>query len=235
MDSIGKVARLRRYPVKSMMGEDLQTAVLEPYGVVGDRVYAFVMDNAPNPKFPWMTAREVEEMLLYSPTSLSDFGVEVQSPDGSKFPITHIPFEKLIEEKSGRQISLIHRQSGCHDSKPVSILGLQTIKKLSSEMGAEDLAQERFRANIYGDWDSGEPFLEDTLLDRELSIGKNQVRLKIVKKDSRCVIPTLDPVTAISNPLVLETIKSRHNGCFGVYAEVVYPGTIKLGDSISVV
>ena len=35
------IARLWRYPVKSMGGEELTTLVVEPGGVTGDRGYAF--------------------------------------------------------------------------------------------------------------------------------------------------------------------------------------------------
>ncbi len=57
--------------------------------------------------------------------------------------------------------------------------------------------------------------------------------LKVVKKDSRCIIPTLDPMSAAASPRVLEVIKSNHAGTFGVYAEVISTGVIQRGDSIS--
>jgi uncharacterized protein len=39
---IGKVASLFRYPVKSMMGEELSEADVTQYGVLGDRTYALI-------------------------------------------------------------------------------------------------------------------------------------------------------------------------------------------------
>jgi len=41
-ERVGTLVRLRRYPVKSMAGEDLQEARLNFAGVSGDRVYAFL-------------------------------------------------------------------------------------------------------------------------------------------------------------------------------------------------
>ena len=42
---IGTVVSLWRYPVKSMMGEELPTAQVRDHGLLGDRVYA-LLDSA---------------------------------------------------------------------------------------------------------------------------------------------------------------------------------------------
>jgi uncharacterized protein len=235
MKEIGKVSRLRRYPVKSMRGEDLESATVEAYGLLGDRAYSYVLDHAPNPRFPWMTARQAAQMLLYKPKITPSGEIEVETHEGSHYSISDTALEKSLEEKYGYPISLKHQQTGCHDAKPISLLGLSTIRKLEKETQITELAPERFRANIYADWNSGIPFLEDGLVGKEIAVGGDGVVLRIVKKDSRCVIPTLDPATSISNPEVLETIQIKHGGCFGVYAEVVSGGMIRLADSITVV
>ena len=43
---VGTVSELRRYPVKSMLGEELQRAPVTAKGVVGDRAYALVDDES---------------------------------------------------------------------------------------------------------------------------------------------------------------------------------------------
>jgi uncharacterized protein len=235
MEELGKISRLRRYPVKSMRGEDLETAQVETYGVAGDRLYAYVLDHPPNPRFPWMTAREASEMLLYKPQFRSPGEIVVTTPGGGDLSISNLSLEESLEQKYGHAITLIHKETGCHDSKPISLLGLETARLLEKETHIETLAPERFRANIYADWDTHRPFFEDELVGKEIQIGKDGVVLKVVKKDSRCVIPTLDPETSRENPQVLQTIKEKHGGCFGVYAEVVSVGTIKLADRISLV
>ncbi len=232
MKEIGKVSRLRRYPVKSMKGEDLESAIVEAYGLLGDRTYSYVIDHAPNPRFPWMTARQAAQMLFYKPKITSSGEIDVETPEGSHYSISDTALEKSLEKKYGYPISLKHQETGCHDTKPISLLGLQTIGELGKETQIRELAPERFRANIYADWHSGLPFLEDRLVGKEIAVGADGVVLKIVKKDSRCVIPTLDPATSIADPDVLETIKEKHGGCFGVYAEVVSGGIIRLADII---
>ncbi len=151
MKKIVNVARLRRYPVKSMKGEDLENVEVKSYGIVGDRIYAYVVDHSPNPRFPWMSARQAAEMLLYRPTFLGSDEIDIQSPDGKRYSINDRSLEQSLKEKYGYPISLKYRESGCQDSKPVSLLGLQTVKKLEEEIGIRELAPERFRANIYAD------------------------------------------------------------------------------------
>src|SRR3954462_4492715 len=41
---VGRVRSLHRYPVKSMLGEDLDRVAVDRRGVVGDRAYALIDD-----------------------------------------------------------------------------------------------------------------------------------------------------------------------------------------------
>jgi uncharacterized protein YcbX len=66
MPMIGRIESLWRYPVKSMRGEVLEQVFLGFSGVYGDRLYAFQSAKAPK-GFPYHTAREQEELLLYTP------------------------------------------------------------------------------------------------------------------------------------------------------------------------
>lgn len=237
MEKIGEIRFIRRYPVKSMMGEDLKEAMIESSGLVGDRVYAFIDDRNDDKKFPWMTARQAHEFLLYKPrfvshaSEISESEVVVTCPDGKEYSVTDGNFENHLEKKHGYEMSLKHDKNGCFDARPISLFSLQTAKKLEEETKLEHLSHLRFRANLYASWDNGEPFYEDKLLDKSLQIGEI-LQIRIVKKDSRCIIPTLDPRTSISSPVVLETIKKSHGGYAGVYAEVERPGLAKVGDEI---
>jgi uncharacterized protein YcbX len=40
--SIGKVVSIWRYPVKSMIGEELNSSYVTERGLIGDRVYALI-------------------------------------------------------------------------------------------------------------------------------------------------------------------------------------------------
>lgn len=226
MQRLGTVARLRRYPVKSMMGEDLEEASFEKNGVVGDRVYAFFDEKGKNGRqfpWPWITARQVPEMLLYEPRYRSSDITKLEFFSNGKGIEEFISF---VEKKYSLKIRLGFDERGNHDSKPVSLLGLATVAQLEKE--SIQLDPERFRANIYGEWEK--PFFENELVGRSLLIGN--VKLKILKKNSRCEIPTLDPKTARPSRIVLENITRKHGGCAGIYASVEESGVAKVGDVI---
>jgi hypothetical protein len=137
MGRIGRISKIRRYPVKSMEGEDLTSAALESYGMVGDRVYAFIDDQNRNARFPWMTARNANEMLLFKPTFLSYKEVIVKSPDGKEYSINDPALERYFEEKYSLQMTLKYRESGCQDSRPLSLISSHTIESLGGETGLE--------------------------------------------------------------------------------------------------
>ena len=65
MQTVGVIGRLGRYPVKSMRGESLAATMLTLQGVPEDRRYAFVQ-AASRSDFPWLTARELPDLLCYT-------------------------------------------------------------------------------------------------------------------------------------------------------------------------
>jgi uncharacterized protein len=69
-----KLTELWRYPVKSCRGERLREAVVEPWGLAGDRRW-MIVDAAGVP----VTAREYPPLVLVTPTLTSD-GIRLASP-----------------------------------------------------------------------------------------------------------------------------------------------------------
>ena len=69
---------LRRYPVKSCRGQELETAVVEPWGLAGDRRWMLVDETGET-----VTVREHREMLLIHPRLRADGGLEVSAPPSS--------------------------------------------------------------------------------------------------------------------------------------------------------
>jgi uncharacterized protein YcbX len=227
---IGTVRHVRRYPVKSMMGEDLDVAELVDYGIAGDRIYAFINEKSPDKSFSWMTARQANELLLYKPHLTSDAELEIEAPEGKSFVLSEGTMGDFLEEKYGYPLTMRYDKTGCKDAKPISLIGMQSVESLSMETGLK-LAHERFRANIYADWDNRKPYFEDELVGKTLQIGQS-ASIRIVKKDTRCVIPTLDPKTSESSPIVLQKIQKNHGGYIGVYAVVEKIGPLRVGDEI---
>ncbi len=128
MQKLGRVARLRRYPVKSMMGEELDMAIFEKTGVRGDRLYAFFDAKGKEVRqfpWPWITARQVPEMLLYEPRYISNHISKIEFfSNGERIEKEQI--ESLIERKYSLKATLKFDERGNHDSKPVSLISLST-------------------------------------------------------------------------------------------------------------
>ena len=116
------------------------------------------------------------------------------------------------------------------DCRPVSLFSVQTVQRLSDEVGV-DLDKRRFRANIYVDLGSEGAFAEDAFINRTLQIG-GKTRIAIVDRDPRCKMITLDPGTAEANPEVIRVVARRHDGKAGVYGAVLVEGTVRPGDEI---
>jgi uncharacterized protein len=69
------LSELRRFPVKSCRGQELETAVVERWGLAGDRRWMLVDETGET-----VTAREHPRMLLIHPRLRADGGLSVSAP-----------------------------------------------------------------------------------------------------------------------------------------------------------
>jgi uncharacterized protein YcbX len=234
MQSAGVIRQLGRYPVKSMRGESLATAMLTLQGVLADRRYAFVQ-MASRSSFPWLTARELPELLCYS-TCVEEAGpteveVSVTTPDGEKFPIKSDELRDALEARSGRKLFLLYDYRGSYDAAPISLISRQTISQIAKESETEE-DPLRFRPNLLIDLEGGEAFDELNWVGRILRVG-DAARIAITQVDQRCMMITLDPTSAKPSPAVLRCVTQQHKQCAGVYATVLTPGEVRIGDTVS--
>jgi len=240
VERIGTLKRLRRYPVKGMAGEDIEAGRVTFAGLLGDRVYAFVDAEGPA-KFPWMTGRKGRDMILFRPRLLNelplgpevfstDYSAEVVTPEGETARIDDPAFTRSLEERYNRKLGLRHSERSMMDTAPVSVMGLATVRALSEETGMA-LNPLRFRTNFYVEWENDEPYFEDGLVGKEILIGECAT-IRIVKKDQRCIMITLDPETAEQSPVVFETVARNHSSCLGVYGAVLREGIVRANDAV---
>jgi uncharacterized protein len=113
--------------------------------------------------------------------------------------------------------------------KVASIIGLASIRDLEQRVIRAPVDPRRFRANFY--FDGGRAWEELDWVDRELRIGT--VRLKVIKPITRCAATNVDPETGqrdLNIPLALQ--QSYQHDRMGIYAEVLEPGTVSVGDVI---
>jgi len=255
----GTIDSIWRYPVKSMRGEEIDEVFVAFAGLMGDRVYAVSSTSSPK-EFPWHTAREQEDFVLYqaryknrsgtltpgnmkeamgNPANLNPtyphpdaFAVEVETPDGSVVDIQDSAFLEGLKDQSEGELSLHYTQRNMVDCRPVTLFSLQTVNQLREETGT-DIQKLQFRSNFYVDWDDKGGFYEDELVDKKVKIG-NTVELMIVERDPRCKFITIHPETAETDPKLLRHVTKAHEGFAGVYAAVLKEGPVNSGDAVTV-
>ena len=126
---------------------------------------------------------------------------------------------------------MIKQDRGIFDTFPLSLITTQTIDRLGEMVGAR-LDVQRFRPNILVEASEEMPFAEDDWVGCVLRIGG--LRMRVDKRDGRCVVITIDPVTTERNPAILRTVAQDRQGCLGVYGSTVEPGRVALNDPVFV-
>ncbi|MBV9110781.1 MAG: MOSC domain-containing protein [Gemmatimonadetes bacterium] len=228
---VGRVVGLWRYPVKSMAGEALESAEVGWHGVEGDRRWAFVREGMVRSGFPWLTIRENPRMWGYQPR-LADPGrpnasvTLVRTPSGAELDVT----DPALAEELGHGARVLRQDRGIFDTFPLSLITTQTITALG-EMAGSPLDARRFRPNLLVDASGGEPFPEDAWVGAVLTVGG--LRMRIDKRDQRCVMIDVDPATTERNTAVLRAVARERQGCLGVYGTTVQPGRVSIGDVVT--
>ena len=259
MNTIGTVASLWRYPVKSMRGEELNEAFVGFSGIYGDRVFAFQSSAGPK-GFPYLTAREQRKLLQYRPrfrypdkaarpinlaeaesmgpgvnpvsADPADLLLDVQAPTGQTLAIDDPELLHMlgVGVSGGPELTLVRSDRAMTDCRPVSLFSMQSARQLGEEIGIP-VDQRRFRANIYLDLGAAGGFAENGLIGRSVRIGAKVV-ISILERDPRCVMITLDPETGESKPQFLRQVAQAHEGMAGVYGAVLVEGMLGKGDAV---
>lgn len=234
MHHIGTVQELWRYPVKSMRGEQLQTACFDPAGMVGDRRYALVSTAAPVGK-PLVTSRERTRLLLYRPRL--DPTPVVHTPEGATLPLpspallTHLQQHLADPEAT---LELDHSpDKPITDVRALSFISRATLDHLQHELGTS-FTPQRLRNNLILQLNDDRPFAEEELDGQTLRFGTgpDATILRIHERIPRCRIVTLDPDTAATDQTLLRWLAKHRNARIAMYATVLHPGTITTGDPI---
>jgi len=236
------VIEMWRYPVKSMLGERLESTHVGPNGIVGDRAWSLVdVESGTN-----LTARRQPELLLASARMAGatvDEGVVITLPDG-----TETADDAVLSAWIGRPVELRAAASGVtgtyetqrdenetgqwfrwegpsgsfHDST-------RTMVSLVSTATLRGWDRRRFRINVILDGDG-----EDDLVGRTVRLGG--AALDVVKHIDRCVMTTRPQAAHGGEPAldrdlsVLRTINAERESLLGVGALVPGPGVVSIGD-----
>jgi|SRR6185369_1629442 uncharacterized protein YcbX len=208
------VAGLWRYPVKSLAGERLMVATLEPDGIIGDRI---VRVRGPEGV---RTSRRDYRLL----------GLRGTIDANGRPLIDGHPWEGPealgLVRKAARQDAWLeeHRARDRFDILPLLVATGGAIAAFGRDV-------RRLRPNIviggvHGlaerDWPGG-----------MLRIGDAMIRLDSMR--ARCAMTTVDPDTLQVNPEVLRDIVRRFDNQLALNADIVRGGIVRMGDPVELV
>lgn len=208
------VAALWRYPVKTLAGEPLPTAVLAADGVAGDRIV-----RVRGPEGVRTSRRHFRLLGLHA----------TLDPDGRPLIDGH-PWDgpdalALVKAAAGPD-AWLEAWDGLdrYDILPLLVATDGAVAAFGRDV-------RRLRPNIVIGGADG--LSERDWPGAELHIGDAIVRLDSLRQ--RCNMTTVDPDTLAIDPGVLRDIVRRFGGRLALNAEVVRPGTIAVGDPVRLV
>lgn len=216
---LGTVQTLRRYPVKSMLGASIASAVISPSGVDHDRVLALIdsqtgrVASAKQPRL-WRT------LLQCTATWDGGDAITIALPDGRTVTSADPDIDEVLSGVVGRAVRLCHdrpaeaiierpdpedvmdagedaevayRLLQIGDNEPGGTFVDDAPVSLVTTSTLDRVGYEavRYRPNVVIDATAGaEPFAENDWTGREIRVG--EVLLRGLKPIVRCAIPTVE-------------------------------------------
>lgn len=253
-----RVARFNVTPVKSTALHHPQEIRLERRGPVGDRTFFFVDERGKRfsgaTKAPILPIRasydpDREWLELTLPNGIVVAGSAIA--DGRTLVVDFYgrpvaarivegDFSEALTDYAGHEIHLARpdHPGEALDARPVTLVSRESVAELARQGEYDgELSPARFRMTIEVEGVS-EPHAEDGWRSRLVRVG--ETLLSIGDPVPRCVVTTLDPETGVRDFPTLHVIKryrgvsAKRNVHFGVYAEVIEPGTVRVGDPLEV-
>jgi uncharacterized protein YcbX len=225
------IASLHRYPVKSMLGETVDSLQITEEGAVGDRQLA-LLDTATGRIASAKQAR-LWRALLQCTASKDDTGVHIRFPDNTQIATDHPDIDHRLSDLLSRAVRLVdHRSEGAAVERadpdqalergldaevdaPIMELGAATpgdsfvdlaplhiiTTATLHHIGVETM---RYRPNVVIQTPHEfPPYAENDWVGSILKLG--DTRTRVLGRTPRCVIPTLEHGALSRAPQALRT------------------------------
>jgi uncharacterized protein YcbX len=240
--AVATVARMWRYPVKSMRGEQITTAAVDERGLVGDRLYA-VWDadghfgsGKNSHRFRRMDGLlDFHTRLVQDPATPEAVAAELVAPDGGRHPVPSAAADAAVRAHLGREDVSITIEGAVmhHDAVPLHLVSLATLDWFVGALEGLPADERRLRPNLVLDVPGGGAFAEDGWVGRRLRIGgaADGVVFEVVKQTPRCVMTNAEQDDLPRSPLPLKSLAGRTLE-LGIDAKVVRGGRVRVGDAV---
>ena len=234
---IAQVAAHWRYPVKSMLGEELEEAVFSERGLARDRAYAVAdvesgrIRNAK--RAGWEGLFGFRADLTGEPYGEPSH-LRIILPDGEVVVGEAGNRDEKLSDAFVRGATLVSG-GAFFDLGAVHLLTTASLEKLGELYPEGSFDARRFRPTVVLELDSYEiGFVEDGWIGRTLHLG-DEVVLEVTQPVARCVMTILPQAELAKDPEIMNTA-CRHNGNnVSVYACVLEDGRVGRGDRVVLV
>jgi uncharacterized protein len=228
---VGVIAKLWRYPVKSMLGEECREAELQARGLHGDRLFA-VQDAQGKFGSGKNTRRfRLIDGLFGLRARHAGEWPEIGFPDGRQLRGNDPRLHDALSAALGIPVTLVREARVPHfDDSAVHLVTTAGLEWLHARLPGSRIDERRFRPNmVVAAPGTGQP--EQSWIGRTLRIG-DEVVLRVTAPTERCRMTTLAQGDLPEDVKVLRRLASDSEAQFGVYAEVVHPGRVAAGDPV---
>lgn len=246
-----KVLEIWRYPVKSMLGEQLDEVMVGPNGVEGDRGRAVVdaetgvslsakrygdllrcraWTNGGEAMIGLPDGSELAADSSEAADGLSDLlgrRVAVKSAGASHTVRHEFPTELAIGE--GEPFIWEPGLEGFFDRAPLHLITTATLTELKQLRPESAFTRDRFRPNFLVET-VGTGFVEDDWVGKELSIGI--VTCHVLDRKPRCVMTTRAQGDLAKDTDIIKTIVTNNDGNAGIELDTREPGIVRSGDRV---
>jgi len=220
------VQEIRRYPVKAMGGESLESVEVEPRGLAGDRWYAVVdADGRLATGKHSRRFRRRDEVFEFS-SGTTDEGVRVRGRGGD-WPVGDPALDRALSTAMGDPVRVLPEATTPHfDAGAVSLVGTASLAWCREHLGV-DADRRRIRPNLVVATD--EPFVEETWTG-PVTVGA--VVLRPVERIERCRMIDIAQEGLPADGRWLKALASAREMSLGVYLDVATPGPLGVGDEV---
>lgn len=256
--SVGSVARLWRFPVKSMQGEELVATHLTEGGLIGDRAFALIDEQDGKPVSAKNT-RKWPNIFAYRAAFLEhEEEAQITLPDGRTIGSDQEDVDGVLSGEFQRPVRLARRKpeelpplaetpgpSADSEASPdqadlpphffdgaaVHMLTTSTLEHLHELYPEGHFEVRRFRPNMVIDTTGLSGFVENGWIGRILRVGAS-VRIEVTRGCPRCVMTTLPQPDLPRDPGILKTAAKYNEVNVGIYARVLQGGSVRVGDRV---